>query len=61
MAEMKLYQEQLPIRNPHAFAALQKLVMAMADVVNDTGKKHCFGKIHPAAALFGFEADCEAP
>ena len=54
MAGMKLYQEQLPIRNPHAFAAMQKLVMAMADVANDTGKKTWFGKDKGAIAYDNF-------
>jgi len=54
MAGMKLYQEQLPILNPHAFAALQKLVMAMADVANDTGKKTWFGKDKGTAAYDRF-------
>lgn len=54
MAGMRLYQEQLTIINPHAFAALQKLVMAMADVANDTGKKTWFGRDRGAIAYEKF-------
>ena len=54
MAGMKLYQEQLPIFYPHTFAGMQKLVMAMADVSNDVGKKTWFGKDKGAIAFEKF-------
>lgn len=44
MAGMRLYEEQLRIMTPHTFNALQKLVMAMADVTKNAGKKTLFGR-----------------
>lgn len=41
---MRLYREQMPIVMPHTFNSLQKLVMAMADVVKDADKKTWFGR-----------------
>lgn len=40
---MRLYREQLPIVIPHTFNSLQKLVMAMADVVKNADKRTWFG------------------
>jgi len=54
MAGMRLYQEQLPILFPHTFAGLQKLVMAMANVHNDVGKKTWFGRDKGAIAYQKF-------
>jgi len=44
MAGMGLYQDQLQIMTPHTLNALQKLVMAMADVVKNAEKKTFFGR-----------------
>lgn len=44
MAGMRLYQDQLQIMTPHTLNALQKLVMAMADVVKNADKKTFFGR-----------------
>lgn len=44
MAGNKLFEEQLRIMTPHTYNALQKLVMAMADVSKNTGKKTFFGR-----------------
>ena len=44
MADNKLFEEQLRIMTPHTYNALQKLVMAMADVSKNSGKKTFFGR-----------------
>lgn len=54
MAGMMLYREQLPILYPHTFAGMQKLVMAMADVERDVGKKTWFGRDKGAIAYDKF-------
>ena len=56
MAGIRMYQEQLPILYPHSFAALQKLVMAMADISNDVGKTTWFGKDKGAIAYEKFHS-----
>lgn len=44
MAGNTFFREQLQIMYPHTHNALTKLVMAMASVVKNTGKKTFFGK-----------------
>ena len=44
MAGNKFFEEQLRLMTPHTYNALQKLVMAMADVSKNTGKKTFFGR-----------------
>jgi len=40
MAGIRMFEEQLQIMSPHTLNALQKLVMAMADLAKNSGKKH---------------------
>jgi hypothetical protein len=42
MAGIKLFEEQLRLMTPHTYNALQKLVMAMAGVAKNTGKRTFF-------------------
>jgi hypothetical protein len=44
MAGLRMYEEQLRLATPHTFNALTKLVMAMADVAKNVGKKTLFGR-----------------
>ena len=44
MAGIRMYEDQLRIMTPHTFNALQKLVMAMADVSKNLGKTTFFGR-----------------
>ncbi len=44
MAGIRMYEDQLRIMTPHTFNALQKLVMAMADVAKNLGKTTFFGR-----------------
>ena len=44
MAGIRMFEEQLRLMTPHTFNALQKLVMAMADVPKHAGKKTLFGR-----------------
>jgi hypothetical protein len=44
MAGIRLFEEQLRLRTPHTFNALTKLVMSMADVRKNAGKKTLFGR-----------------
>ena len=44
MAGLRMYEEQLRLATPHTFNALTKLVMAMADVTKNAGKKTLFGR-----------------
>ena len=44
MAGDKFAEQQLQLMFPHTYNALQKLVMAMADVSKNTGKKTFFGR-----------------
>jgi hypothetical protein len=54
MAGIRMYQEQLPILYPHSFAAIQKLVMAMADFEKNIGKRSWFGRDKGAIAYEQF-------
>jgi hypothetical protein len=54
VAGLRLYQEQLPIQYPHTFAGMTKLVMSMADVANNIGKKTWFGRDKGAIAYEKF-------
>lgn len=54
MAGIRMYQEQLPILYPHSFAAIQKLVMAMADFEKNIGKRSLFGRDKGAIAYEQF-------
>ena len=44
MAGNKLFEEQLRIMTPHTYNALTKLIMAMAGVSKNAGKKTFFGR-----------------
>lgn len=44
MAGLKLVEETMQRRTPHTLNALQKLVMTMADVRKNAGKKTLFGR-----------------
>ena len=44
MAGVRFSEEQLRLLGPHTFAALQKLVMSMADVAKNAGKTGLFGR-----------------
>ena len=44
MAGSSYYQQILPIRYPHSYNAMTKLVPAMAKVAKNAGKKTFFGK-----------------
>jgi len=44
MAGNKYYEQLLQLQFPHTYNALTKLVMAMADVAKNTGKKSFFGR-----------------
>lgn len=44
MSGSQFFQDQLRIITPHTYNALQKLVMAMADVKKNIGKKTIFGR-----------------
>lgn len=44
MAGIRLFEEQLRLMTPHTYNALQKLVMAMAGVAKNAGKKTFFGR-----------------
>lgn len=44
MAGIRLFEEQLRLATPHTFNALTKLVMTMADVTKNAGKKTLFGR-----------------
>lgn len=44
MSGNKLFEEQLRIMTPHTYNALQKLVMAMAGISKNAGKKTIFGR-----------------
>ena len=44
MAGNKLFEEQLRIMTPHTYNALTKLVMAMAGISKNAGKKTFFGR-----------------
>ena len=44
MAGIRLFEEQLRLMTPHTYNALQKLVMAMADVAKNAGKTTFFGR-----------------
>ena len=44
MAGIRMFEEQLQIMSPHTLNALQKLVMAMADLAKNAGKKTFFGR-----------------
>lgn len=44
MAGNKLFEEQLRVMTPHTYNALQKLIIAMAGVSKNTGKKTFFGR-----------------
>ncbi|ANG62808.1 hypothetical protein A8C75_10140 [Marinobacterium aestuarii] len=44
MAGNQLFQEQLRLHSPHTYNALTKLVMAMAAVTKNSGKKTFFGR-----------------
>jgi len=44
MAGSNLFEEQLRIMTPHTYNALQKLVMAMAGISKNAGKKTIFGR-----------------
>jgi len=44
MAGNKMFEEVLRIHSPHTYNSLTKLIMAMASVAKNTGKKTLFGK-----------------
>jgi len=44
MTGSKLFEEQLRIMTPHTYNSLQKLVMAMAGISKNAGKKTFFGR-----------------
>ncbi len=44
MAGNKYFEEVLRLHSPHTYNSLTKLVMAMASVAKNTGKKTFFGK-----------------
>ena len=44
MAGIRMFEEQLRLMTPHTFNALTKLVMAMAGVAKNAGKKTFFGR-----------------
>jgi len=44
MAGIRLFEEQLRLLTPHTYNALTKLVMAMASVSKNSGKKTFFGR-----------------
>lgn len=44
MSGSQFFQDQLRIITPHTYNALQKLVMAMADLKKNIGKKTLFGR-----------------
>lgn len=44
MAGLRMFEEQLQIMTPHSYVALQRLVITMADYVNNVGKTTFFGR-----------------
>ena len=44
MAGIRMFEEQLRLMTPHTYNALTKLVMAMAGVAKNAGKKTFFGR-----------------
>ncbi len=54
MAGIRLFEEQLHLTCPHTYNALQKLVMAMASVHKNTGKKTWLGKDKGQESYSGF-------
>ena len=44
MAGLRMFEDQLQIMTPHSYVALQRLVAAMADYVNNAGKTTFFGR-----------------
>jgi len=44
MAGIQLFEDQLRLMTPHTYNALTKLVVAMAGVAKNTGKKTLFGR-----------------
>lgn len=54
MAGIRLYEERLRIETPHTYNALTKLVMAMAAVENNAGKRTFFGRDKGAEAYSKF-------
>lgn len=54
MAGNKLVEQNLQLQTPHTYNALTKLVVAMAKVVKNIGKKTFFGKDKEQEAYFKF-------
>jgi hypothetical protein len=54
MSGSQFFQNQLRIMTPHTYNALQKLVMAMADVKKNAGKKTFFGRDKGQASYSNF-------
>lgn len=44
MAGLRMIEENMRVLTPHTLNALQKLVMVMADIRKDAGKKTLFGR-----------------
>ncbi len=60
MAGNNLFEEQLRVMTPHTYNSLQKLVMAMADVSKNTGKKTFFGRDKGQEAYDKFQRSLKA-
>jgi len=60
MAGNAHFAQQLQIMTPHTYNALQKLVMAMADVSKNTGKKTFFGRDKGQDAYDKFQKSLKA-
>lgn len=60
MAGLKLVEETMQRRTPHTLNALQHLVMAMADVRKNAGKKSFFGRDKGQEAYAKFLAHLKA-
>ena len=54
MAGIRLYEERLQRETPHTFNALTKLVLAMAGVTENAGKRSLFGRDKGAEAYSKF-------
>ena len=54
MAGIRLFEERLQLETPHTFNSLTKLVMAMAAVTANAGKRSLFGRDKGAEAYSNF-------
>ena len=60
MAGIRMFEDQLRVMCPHTYNALQKLVLAMADIARNAGKKTFFGRDKGQEAYSKFLATLKA-